>query len=105
MPQILLVGCGTALGALVRFVLTTLLGGGALPLLLINVLGSAVMGYAKPPAFWGTGFLGGFTSFAAFAFLTSGFGPAQAGAYVLATVVGCTAAYLMGDRLQDRRHA
>ncbi|HCT9181460.1 MULTISPECIES: fluoride efflux transporter family protein [Corynebacterium] len=105
MPQILLVGCGTALGALVRFVLTTLLGGGALPLLLINVLGSAVMGYAKPPAFWGTGFLGGFTSFAAFAFLTSGFGPAQAGAYVVATVAGCTAAYLMGDRLQDRGRA
>lgn len=105
MPQILLVGCGTALGALTRFGLTSLLGGGALPLLLINVVGSTVMGYAKPPAFWGTGFLGGFTSFAAFAFLTSCFSPAQAGAYVVATVAGCTAAYLMGDRLQDRRHA
>lgn len=105
MPQILLVGCGTALGALTRFGLTSLLGGSALPLLLINVVGSTVMGYAKPPAFWGTGFLGGFTSFAAFAYLTSGFSPARAGAYVLATIIGCTAAYLMGDRLQDRGRA
>lgn len=97
MPQTILVGCGAALGALARFALSTILGGGALPLLVINVVGSAVMGYTKPSAFWGTGVLGGFTSFATFAYFTSGFEPAQAGAYVLATVVGCTGAYLLGD--------
>ena len=44
MPQTILVGCGAALGALARFGLSALLGGGALPLLLINIVGSAIMG-------------------------------------------------------------
>ncbi|AMO92184.1 crcB-like family protein [Corynebacterium simulans] len=70
-----------------------------IPLLLINVLGSALMGYFKPGPFWGTGVLGGFTSFATFAFLTSSVTAAQAGCYVLATVVGCVMAYLLGDKV------
>nr|WP_286982896.1 fluoride efflux transporter family protein [Corynebacterium sp. UBA5992] len=100
MPQALIVGCGAALGALVRFAVSWALAGGMLPLLLINVLGSAAMGYWKPGPFWGTGFLGGFTSFATFAFLTGEASAAAAAGYVAATVIGCVGAYLLGDKLR-----
>ncbi|AMO89600.1 crcB-like family protein [Corynebacterium simulans] len=82
-----------------RYFLSSLLGGGLIPLLLINILGSALMGYFKPGPFWGTGVLGGFTSFATFAFLTASVTATQAGCYVLATVVGCVMAYLLGDKV------
>ena len=71
MPQFLVVGTGAALGAAARYLLSVALGGGMIPLLIINILGSALMGYFRPGPFWGTGVLGGFTSFATFAFLTS----------------------------------
>ena len=100
MPQALVVGCGAALGALARFAGSWALAGGMLPLLLINVLGSAAMGYWKPGPFWGTGFLGGFTSFATFAFLTGEASAAAAAGYVAATVIGCVGAYLLGDKLR-----
>ena len=44
--------------------------------------------------------LGGFTSFATFAFLTSEAHWAVALAYVLATIVGCVGGYLAGDKLR-----
>ena len=50
--------------------------------------------------FWGTGVLGGFTSFATFAFLTSEAHWTIALAYVLATIVGCVGGYLAGDKLR-----
>ena len=89
MPQFLVVGAGAALGAVARYLLSAALGGGMLPLLVINILGSALMGYFRPGPFWGTGVLGGFTSFATFAFLTSEAHWTVALAYVLATIIGC----------------
>ena len=59
MPQFLVVGAGAALGAVARYLLSAALGGGMLPLLVINILGSALMGYFRPGPFWGTGVLGG----------------------------------------------
>ena len=73
-----------------------------LPLLIINIFGSALMGYFKPQPFWGTGVLGGFTSFATFAYLTSGASPAIAAGYVVVTVLGCVGAYLIGDKVTPR---
>lgn len=102
MPQALVVGSGAALGAVARYFLSALLGGGMLPLLIIHIFGSALMGYFKPKPFWGTGVLGGFTSFATFAYLTSGASPAIAAGYVLATVLGCVGAYLIGDKVAPR---
>ena len=100
MPQVLIVGCGAAFGALARYALTLALAGGMLPLLLINILGSAAMGYWKPGPFWGTGFLGGFTSFATFAFFTTQVPAGMAAGYVAATIIGCVGAYLVGDKLR-----
>ena len=91
------VGCGAGLGAVARYLLSTALGGGPWILLLINVVGSGAMGYARPGLFWGTGVLGGFTSFAAFALVTSEMSPAQAGLYVAATLVGCVGAWHLGN--------
>ena len=71
-----------------------------LPLLILNIVGSALMGYTRPGPFWGTGFLGGFTSFAGFAFFTADSHWSIALVYVAATLVGCTAAYLTGDKLR-----
>lgn len=100
MPQFLVVGAGAALGAAARYLLSAALGGGMLPLLVINILGSALMGYFRPGPFWGTGVLGGFTSFATFAFLTSEAHWAVALAYALATIIGCVGGYLAGDKLR-----
>lgn len=44
--------------------------------------------------------MGGFTSFASFAFFTAESHWSIALAYVAATLVGCTAAYLAGDKLR-----
>lgn len=76
-----------------------------MPLLLINVLGSAAMGFGRPGKFWGTGVLGGFTSFATFALLTGELAPAWAVAYVAATVAGCVGAWKLGDWARVRRDA
>ncbi|WP_408934542.1 fluoride efflux transporter family protein [Corynebacterium marquesiae] len=100
MPQFLVVGAGAALGAVARYLLSAALGGGMIPLLAINILGSALMGYLRPSPFWGTGVLGGFTSFATFAFLTANAHWSIALAYVLATIVGCVGGYLVGDKLR-----
>ncbi len=99
MREAALVGSGAALGAVARFLLSALLPGFA-SLLAINILGSALMGCFKPAPFWGTGVLGGFTSFATFAFLTGEMSPARAAAYVAATLVGCVGAYLLGSRVR-----
>lgn len=100
MPQFLVVGAGAALGAVARYLLSAALGGGMIPLLAINILGSALMGYFRPSPFWGTGVLGGFTSFATFAFLTANAHWSIALAYVLATIIGCVGGYLVGDKLR-----
>ena len=92
------VGLGAILGAVARTLLDA-----ALPLLGINVLGSLLMGWLRPGAFWGRGVLGGFTSFSTFAWLSATSTPLAAAGYVVATLVGCVAAWLLGDLLARRR--
>ncbi|AEX72742.1 MULTISPECIES: fluoride efflux transporter family protein [Mycobacteriales] len=91
--QCVLVGLGAGLGAISRYQLSMLIDA-PLALLGINLLGSFLMGWLRPTPLWGTGFLGGFTSFSAFALLM------YDGAYLYAavTVIGCVAAWLLGDR-------
>ncbi|WP_374064605.1 fluoride efflux transporter family protein [Corynebacterium belfantii] len=91
--QCVLVGLGAGLGAISRYQLSLLIDA-PLALLGINLLGSFLMGWLRPNVFWRTGFLGGFTSFSAFALLMFD------GAYLYAavTVIGCVAAWLLGDR-------
>ncbi|AKE39842.1 Putative fluoride ion transporter CrcB [Corynebacterium camporealensis] len=100
MREAFVVGSGAALGVTARYFLSLALGGGLWPLLLINIAGSFAMGYFRPGPFLGTGVLGGFTSFAAFAFLTSELTPLGVLGYVLATAIGCIGSYLLGDKLR-----
>lgn len=92
------VGLGAALGTLARFALE-----GSLSLLGVNVVGCFLMGWLRPGAFWGRGVLGGFTSFSTFAHLTATSTPLAATGYLLATLGGCVAAWLLGDLLAGRR--
>ncbi|WP_290276799.1 fluoride efflux transporter family protein [Corynebacterium faecale] len=101
MPKLsegLAVGTGASLGACARLALMVWLGAGLWPILAINVAGSFFMGRFKPGPFWGTGFLGGFTTFSAFAVVLIDAPLPHAAFYLTATVMGCTAAWLAGDR-------
>ncbi|MFP7366638.1 fluoride efflux transporter family protein [Corynebacterium callunae] len=90
----LAVGTGAALGACTRLALTMLLGAGLWPILAINILGAFLMGWRRPGAFWGTGFLGGFTTFSAMMLVDENLLP-----YLLGTSLACISAWFIGDRL------
>ncbi len=92
------VGSGAALGALARFVLE-----GSLSLLGVNLVGCLLMGWLRPGAFWGRGVLGGFTSFSTFAHLAASSTPLAATGYLVCTLVGCVAAWFIGDTLAELR--
>lgn len=100
MREALVVGAGAALGAIARVGFMAFFAHPWWPLLAINIAGSALMGFFLPGPFWSTGVLGGFTSFATFAFFTSEFSPGGAVAYVAATLLGCVGAYLGAHRLR-----
>lgn len=112
MRESLLVGAGAVIGAFARWGLS--LGFGTIaafaslphleiwPLLLINFIGAAAMGYFQPGPFWGKGVLGGFTSFSAFASLTVTMTAAGAIAHVAITVTGCITCYMLADALRTR---
>lgn len=110
MGQALIVGVGAGIGALARFGLGLIAPGapGLVILLVINAVGSFLMGRLRPPAFWGTGFLGGFTSFSSFALALTQ--PPTAGivgsvVYGVATVASCIACWWLGDMLADAKVA
>ena len=115
------IAVGGALGALSRWFVGTLMGsldaaGGGFPwgTLTANVVGCALIGFLAPllvgraawlVGFTVTGFLGGFTTYSAFAeetFILLDRGDATgvmlAGVYVLVTVVAAAAAVVIGTR-------
>ncbi|MDO4928973.1 MAG: CrcB family protein [Corynebacterium sp.] len=64
-PPSIIVGVGAAFGAALRFLLG-LQFDAFTTMFFTNALGCLAMGYWRPALFWGTGFLGGFTSFSSF---------------------------------------
>lgn len=105
MREALLVGAGAGLGAATRFAITESLGEPASLTLLfaINVLGCALMGMFAPEPFWGTGFLGGFTTFSAVTVLTYLSDPLGALSIVVLSFVLCVGAWILGDAARHRR--
>lgn len=95
MKDYALVGCGAGMGATARFAFTQLLGAGAWPVVIINVIGCLLMGRLRPGLFWGTGVLGGFTTFSAFEM-------AREPLPMAVTVVGCLLAWQLGDTFARR---
>lgn len=106
-PLSVIVGSGAALGATARFLITSQVSLIDAPstIVLINIVGATLMGYFRPRPFWGTGFLGGFTSFSAFALYlaTPQLNGFSAAGVFLATVFGCIAGWLLGNALTRRR--
>ena len=103
----LLVGLGAALGASLRHMVTLYAGSGdtsaVIAMLVVNMLGCAAMGYFKPGPFWGTGFLGGFTSYSIVAATALEFTMLGALIYMVITFSACIASWLAGDALRGRR--
>jgi CrcB protein len=112
----LLVAFGGALGSVARYGASRLWpespGGWPVPTLTVNVLGSFAIGliYMYVAArgvgadnarlFWMTGVLGGFTTYSAFALESALLGFSATGvAYVLATLVGCLLAAVLGMKI------
>jgi CrcB protein len=116
-PLLLVVAAGGGLGALARYAIEVALphGSSELPVatLLINVVGSLLLGIlvaGRPDAAWlrpflGTGVLGGFTTFSAFALETDRLldrAPATAVLYVALSLLAGLAAAAAGLRLGER---
>lgn len=115
----LLVALGSALGGVLRYGVARVApiapGGWAVATLVVNVLGSFLIGLLYPwvaargisaenaRLFWMTGVLGGFTTYSAFALETSLLGAsgnwASAAGYTAITVVACLTAALVGRAL------
>lgn len=110
----LLVGVGAALGALARYGLLFAFVPLGFPgffssevvlTLAINVLGAFIIGLIPPSPFWTTGFLGGFTTFSAFALAAAQSSLMETVLLIVATFVLTVGAYLLADRLTARRSA
>ncbi|OFT81074.1 fluoride efflux transporter family protein [Corynebacterium sp. HMSC29G08] len=103
----LLVGLGAAFGASTRHLVTLYTGHGdttaIIAMLVVNMLGCLAMGYFKPGAFWGTGFLGGFTSYSIVAATALEFTMLGALIYMVITFSACIASWLAGDAMRRRR--
>lgn len=112
LPQSLIAAAaGGALGASCRLLFITAIKGGAAGILIINVAGALALGFALPllagrselwTAFLGAGFLGGLTTFSAYAgVLVQLFeeSPVEAVLYVLASTILGAAAFLLGGAL------
>ncbi|MDO5076250.1 CrcB family protein [Corynebacterium sp.] len=96
MTDMLRVSAGAVLGAAARHAATTLLPN-LWALCAVNILGCWLMGRYRPGMFWGSGVLGGFTSFSGFELLVLG-----QPLYLVPTVVGCVGAFYLGDRTWHR---
>lgn len=100
MPAALVVGMGASVGAVARWLLATVLVEASLSVwvtVAINVVGCVVMGWCAPGLFWGTGFLGGFTTFSAYAVASL-----EQPVVGVVTVVACLAGWGVGWLLRER---
>lgn len=96
------IALGAAVGALARYELSSVFAG-VWVLLCINIIGSALLGLLSPPAWLGTGFLGGFTSFSTFTAILLASSFSFSLLYMLMSVIGCVTAWIAGDAIRRRR--
>lgn len=96
--EALLVGLGAALGALLRAALVAVIPGSAILVTLgINAAGSFAMGYFKPGPFFGTGALGGFTTFSAMTVAAATSSAIWALGIIALSFIVCVGAWLLAD--------
>jgi len=70
----------------------------------VNIAGCFAMGAFKPGPVWGTGFLGGLTTFSAISVAAMQSEALHALVLVVLSFATSIAAYLLGDTLRERRH-
>ena len=70
----------------------------------VNIAGCFAMGAWKPGPVWGTGFLGGFTTFSAVSLAAYQSHALTALVIMVLSFATSIAAYLLGDALRERRH-
>ncbi|MGV0435358.1 CrcB family protein [Corynebacterium ureicelerivorans] len=101
----LFVGLGAGLGAVARhLVLLAAAPGTAAALALtfaVNIAGCFVMGLYKPGPLWGTGFLGGFTTFSAISVAAFQSHALTALAIVALSFATSIVSYLLGHTLRE----
>ena len=104
----LLVGLGAGLGAVLRHcVLLAAAPGTTTALALtfaVNIAGCFAMGVYKPGPLWGTGFLGGFTTYSAISVTAMHSSAIVALAIVVLSFATSIASYLLGHTLRERRY-
>lgn len=105
------VALGAGLGALARFIVLIWVGPTtpeALSLALtfaVNLAACFAMGYSAPGAFWGVGFLGGFSTLSAVALASSHSSVVWAVFIITLSLTSATLAWLAGDATRVRRRA
>lgn len=90
----LYVGCGAALGSMVRHATILTLGPSFVTITLINICGCFAIGAMKPGPFWTIGFLGGFSSYSTYLVMTY---QAHNAVYLVVEVIFCMGAWFLGD--------
>ncbi|MBF4547176.1 CrcB family protein [Corynebacterium afermentans subsp. lipophilum] len=104
----LTVGLGAGLGAVLRhLVLLTAAPGTTAALALtfaVNIAGCFAMGVYKPGPLWGTGFLGGFTTYSALSVTAMRSSALVALVIVALSFATSIVSYLLGHTLRERRH-
>ncbi|MEJ5998226.1 CrcB family protein [Corynebacterium sp. H130] len=95
MKDYLKAGCGAGIGAVARYAFLALGGPTIWVTVAINVLGCFLMGRLRPGLFWGTGVMGGFTTFSAFELSRDPIAMAV-------TVVLCLGAWHVGNLFAER---
>ncbi len=96
----LLIAAAAGLGAVVRYLITLLPLASSWELIAINAVGCLLIGWKPQPAWWSTGFLGGFTSFSTY-MLVSYMDSSLAYLVVAASV--CIVAWFVGDALGGKK--
>ena len=105
----MLIGLGAGLGAVLRH-LVVLYGAApgttaALALTFaVNIAGCFAMGLFKPRPLWGTGFLGGFTTYSAISVTAMRSSAITALLIVVLSFATSIVSYLLGHTLRERRH-
>ncbi|WP_246858065.1 MULTISPECIES: CrcB family protein [unclassified Corynebacterium] len=109
LKEMAVVGCGAALGALSRYAIGVYAASfvslsPALITMGINIIACFLMGYLKPALFWGTGFLGGLSTFSTFIFVLAAHSTDLTflGYYFFATPLLCISLWLLGDILHTK---
>lgn len=100
------VGLGAGLGAVTRWLVVLAAPPGSVEALAltfaVNAAGCFAMGYAKPGLFWGTGFLGGLTTFSAIGLAAVQTSISGALAIMVLSFAVSLAAWFAGDAVRGR---